>query len=490
MRLIKESGMEFAWMPQVAAVGASVCVGFGRRLIGFAARAGRWWLDVRTDDPVRQTRLRGLLLVVPPMLLGGVWLTWRLQSLPSVITMLAIALCAIPARRGSSLGALVMTLLVAAGIGIGFDPATYVGPPIVVHALFLFPIALAALTLPPPASVLAAAATIAALALRAWTAGSPASDVLAFSTVGMVDLIELALPLMGLSALFGRALRAKEQALRGQAAANAELVRLNTEQEQRVRAATDDLRRTQAIQQAEWGSVAHDINNAMAAAQAVVDDVLLDMAMLNVPDEKRALVERRVVASFRVIGNLVDDMNTVTLLDHARLSLEFRPVDVAAIARSVVEQLDAQAQQYGCRLSFATHGSLPLIAADAWRVERALANLIGNGVKYTRRSRSRDRRVDVVVNACGGGVAVTIADTGLGMDAAALELVGLPFTRLASARGTTGMGIGVYLSRGIIEQHGGTLTYTSAGTERGTTVTVWLPEHRAGEGAVACTDTH
>jgi signal transduction histidine kinase len=171
------------------------------------------------------------------------------------------------------------------------------------------------------------------------------------------------------------------------------------------------------------------------------------------------------------------------LLDHARLALHVRPVDLAVIARSVVEQLDAQSQQDGCRLALTINGALPLIAADAWRVERALANLIGNGVKYTRRALDRDRRVDVTLSVRAGGVAVVIADTGLGMDAAALALVGQPFTRLTSARGTTGMGIGVYLSRGIIEQHGGTLTYVSDGPERGTVVTIWLPERMPSAGA-------
>ncbi|KPV52481.1 hypothetical protein SE17_15290, partial [Kouleothrix aurantiaca] len=261
----------------------------------------------------------------------------------------------------------------------------------------------------------------------------------------------------------------------------AELVRLTTELEQRVRAATEDLRRTQAIQQAEWASVAHDINNALAAAQAVVDDVLLDMAELGVNDEKRTSIERRVVASFRVIGNLIDDMNTVTLLDHARLALEIRAVDAAAVARNVVEQIEAQAQQYGCEVSLSAGDDLPPVAADAWRIERALANLVGNAVKYTRQARRRDRRVDVALSARRDGVVITIADTGLGMDATALALVGQPFTRLASARGTKGMGIGVYLSRGIIEQQGGTLSYASAGPGCGTTVTVWLPGHHPGK---------
>ncbi|HEX9371632.1 MAG TPA: hypothetical protein VF897_11535, partial [Roseiflexaceae bacterium] len=354
-----ETNTNRAWTVRAAAARARTDA---RRALSAVARALWWWLDVRTDDPVRQTRLRGLLLVVPPMLLGGVWIIWRSQSLAGAIILLAIALCALAARRGSSLGALAMTLIIAAGMGVGFDPATYVGPPVVVHALFLFPIALAALTLPPPASVLAAAATIAALALRASMAGASASDVLEFGKLGMVNLVEMALPLMGLSGLFGRVLRAKEQALRGQAAANAELQTLNAELEQRVRAATDDLRRTQAIQQAEWASVAHDINNAMAAAQAVVDDVLLDMAMLGVGDEKRTLIERRVVASFRVIGNLIDDMNTVTLLDHARLALEIRAVDAAAVARNVVEQIEAQAQQYGCEVSLSAGDDLPPVA--------------------------------------------------------------------------------------------------------------------------------
>jgi signal transduction histidine kinase len=465
-----ESDTGLAWIPQAAATGAYA----SRRLISAARRGAWWWLDVRTDDPVRQTRLRGLLLILSPMLLGGAWIALTLQSLITVIILLCIGLCAIPTRRGSSLGALAMVLVIAAGIGAGFDPATYVGPPVVIHVLFLLPVALAALTLPPATGVLAAAATIAALSVRAWTVGVPQADVLNFSTIGMINLTEVALPLIGLSWLFGRALKAKEYALRGQARANAEL-------EQRVRAATEDLRRTQAIQQAEWASVAHDINNALAAAQAVVDDVLLDMAELGVNDEKRTSIERRVVASFRVIGNLIDDMNTVTLLDHARLALEIRAVDAAAVARNVVEQIEAQAQQYGCEVSLSAGDDLLPVAADAWRIERALANLVGNAVKYTRQARRRDRRVDVALSARRDGVVITIADTGLGMDATALALVGQPFTRLASARGTKGMGIGVYLSRGIIEQQGGTLSYASAGPGCGTTVTVWLPGHHPGK---------
>lgn len=110
--------------------------------------------------------------------------------------------------------------------------------------------------------------------------------------------------------------------------------------------------------------------------------------------------------------------------------------------------------------------------ADAWHLERALANLVGNAVTYTRQARRFLRRVDVALSAGGGGVVVTIADTGLGMDPAALALIGQPRERLAAARGTTGMEMGVYLSRGIIEQHGGTVTYASAGPGYGTTVTV------------------
>ena len=280
---------------------------------------------------------------------------------------------------------------------------------------------------------------------------------------------------VGANAELERLNAALAHALRGQARAHAEL--------QRVNAVTAELRRTQITQQAGWEAIAHDINNQLAAAQAVVDDALLDMGELGIPIEKCAAIERRVISAFRVIGNLVNDVNAVTLLDHARLALRVRPVDLAVIARSVIEQLDAQARQDGCRMVLTINGALPLIAADAWRVERALANLIGNGVKYTRRVRDRDRRVDIAISARAGGVAVVIANTGLGMDAAALEMVGQPFTRLASARGTTGMGIGVYLSRGIIEQHGGTLTYASDGPERGTVVTIWLPERVASAGA-------
>src|SRR5262249_18901187 len=160
---------------------------------------------------------------------------------------------------------------------------------------------------------------------------------------------------------------------------------------------------------------------------------------------------------------------------HDRLILRRRLVDLGALARSVGEQFEPQAQQYGCRIDVEIAHEPLLVEADAWRLERALANLVGNAIKYSRVAGRPERRGPITASGVDGGVAVPVADSGAGMDWAALAAVGEPFTRLESARGTTGMGIGVYLSRGIVAQHGGTLSFASDGPGLGTTVTVWLP---------------
>jgi len=115
---------------------------------------------------------------------------------------------------------------------------------------------------------------------------------------------------------------------------------------------------------------------------------------------------------------------------------------------------------------------LPALSADLPLLRRALDNLLDNACKYS----DADRPIALVARAHGDGVAIGVRDRGIGIDPADQARLFTPFFRAdrSRARDTGGVGLGLVLSRGIVEAHGGTLSVESRPGE-GTTFTVRLP---------------
>ncbi|MCA9517756.1 MAG: ATP-binding protein, partial [Myxococcales bacterium] len=142
----------------------------------------------------------------------------------------------------------------------------------------------------------------------------------------------------------------------------------------------------------------------------------------------------------------------------------------------VREVLSARAETSGVAL-VATFEPLPL-HGDARRLKEALINLTGNAIEATPPGGAvtLSCRRPTSALACTGpgdgtaGAVITVTDTGRGMDADALERVGTPFFTTRDG----GTGLGVHLARGVVAQHGGTLSFDSA-PGAGTTVTIVLP---------------
>jgi signal transduction histidine kinase len=132
-----------------------------------------------------------------------------------------------------------------------------------------------------------------------------------------------------------------------------------------------------------------------------------------------------------------------------------------------------------------------VVRADPARLEQVLANLLSNAVKYSpsggqirvsvRPASSEGSGAPAAPGASDGsdgdGVAIVVQDPGIGLPAGAAQQIFQPFGRASNATelNVPGMGLGLFVSRGIVERHGGRITAESAGEGRGTSVTVWLP---------------
>jgi signal transduction histidine kinase len=436
----------------------------------------RWWTTVKTDDPLRLVLNQGLITTLSVLIPLNI-LALLTTSSPDLLLfgdLFALLLAVWLARRGTPYGALLFTLVAIVGNALALDPASLLTKDYPVPMVLLFPAILATLFVAPHAGVWAIVLQIAAVGLALWSRGASMDTLLYYLPGTLIDLGALTAIVMVGASIFRSKIR--------------EVVQANAELEERVVDRTAALRQLMERRQKESTAVVHDLTNGLLTAQLGVDTLLLDAQLAGVDPQALAQAEQQVAQGLGAARALAEDLRTAALLENASLELQRELIDLGAIADQVVQQMKAQAGFQQILLESDIAGDLPWVFADARRVERVLANLVENAIKYTANVRQNEDEADVVrvsVDTDELGVRVRVSDTGPGMDAATLERLGRPFTRLETSSGTEGMGIGLYISRGVIEQHGGTLTFESDGPGCGTTAMIWLPFEKSSNGQAA-----
>ncbi len=178
----------------------------------------------------------------------------------------------------------------------------------------------------------------------------------------------------------------------------------------------------------------------------------------------------------RNIGRLslmVQDLLDAARLDSGRLRLAPAPVDLQTLVQDGVASFASQADAAGVRLRAASEGPLPVVA-DVARLSQVLFNLVHNALKFT----PRGGRVEVAYGRREGEAWMSVRDTGLGLTPDQMARLFTPFTQvhdIAHAPNGGGTGLGLYISQGIMQEHGGRITVESPGPGQGATFTVWLP---------------
>lgn len=172
------------------------------------------------------------------------------------------------------------------------------------------------------------------------------------------------------------------------------------------------------------------------------------------------------------LSRRVEDVLNVARLQGRRLGLQRGPVDVDALVREAVEAFSEQAKAVGVSLE-AKLGSRLNVEGDGKRLTQVLYNLLENALKFT----PAGGHVWVETAAGGKDAVVRIRDTGVGIAPRDMARLFQPFSQVHDPleRTRAGSGLGLYISRGIVELHGGSLSAASPGPGRGSTFTIVLP---------------
>ncbi len=235
------------------------------------------------------------------------------------------------------------------------------------------------------------------------------------------------------------------------------------------RVALDDERRNLTA------SISHDLRTPLSTIQAMVD-ALDDGVVSDAAGMKRYFATiRRDVAR---LDRMIDDLFELAQMDAGALRLQRDRVALHEIVEDVVSAMRPRAEQAGLSLDLEIARETSVALLDGDRLERAVANLLRNALEHT----PPGGRVSVSVAESGGQLSLKVADTGEGIDPAVLPNIWTRFYRAERSRGrpaagSDGAGLGLAITKGIVEAHGGTVDVASE-PELGTTFTVRIPVSR------------
>ena len=181
------------------------------------------------------------------------------------------------------------------------------------------------------------------------------------------------------------------------------------------------------------------------------------------------VIERNMMLEARLIDDLLDLSRIVA----GKLEIERRPITVHGVVEAAVEALRPAASAKGVRLDAALGSDPAIVVGDSVRLQQAVGNLLSNALKFT----PAGGRIEVRVARAASYVKLQIGDTGQGIDA---ELLPHLFERFRQGQGSitrphAGLGLGLAITRYIVEQHEGTVRAESPGPGQGATFTVILP---------------
>lgn len=191
-----------------------------------------------------------------------------------------------------------------------------------------------------------------------------------------------------------------------------------------------------------------------------------------VTPDQRPLIEM-IRRNVELEARLIDDLLDLTRISKGKISLSLETVDIHRLVNSVVSICRSDLASKGLEVFVDLQARDHFIRADSARIQQVLWNLVKNATKFT----ADGGRVTVrTINPRPGRLCVEVVDTGIGIDASILPRIFNAFDQgaIEITRQFGGLGLGLSISRSLVEMHGGVLTASSEGRNRGSTFTVEL----------------
>ncbi|HKP61950.1 MAG TPA: PAS domain-containing sensor histidine kinase [Polyangiales bacterium] len=213
--------------------------------------------------------------------------------------------------------------------------------------------------------------------------------------------------------------------------------------------------------------VAHELRNPLNSASGWIEILARQGTGPAAREHGLHVLARNVDVLTRLTEQLVDQ----TRVNQALITLECEETDMRALLERVCQDAhgvaEAKHQRFACEFA----PDLPSVRCDEFRLRQALANVVGNALKFT----PSEGAVQLTARVFGDVIEIAVRDSGPGIAQEHLRSIFEPFVRLDAHSTSGGLGLGLNIARTLVELHGGHLTVESDGLGSGTTFRMRLP---------------
>ena len=199
-------------------------------------------------------------------------------------------------------------------------------------------------------------------------------------------------------------------------------------------------------------TVSHDLTNPLTAVSGLVEMLLSSADTLSL--DQRGLLHR-INANTQQMTNLVANLLDAELIDRGRQSFHPAPVEINALVRRVVEAQAHQAEVKQIGLLFDLSDRLPLAMLDGRMIERLVANLLSNALKFT----PENGAVRVSTRQRGSRLVIEVWDDGPEVP---VSLQAVLFDKYVRQPDSSGLGLGLYICKSIVDKHRGSIDLRKA----------------------------
>ena len=231
--------------------------------------------------------------------------------------------------------------------------------------------------------------------------------------------------------------------------------KLNATLEQKVEERTRQLAQASAAKSQFLANMSHELRTPL---NAILGFGQLLRRCLHDPEEQNVL--RQMQSAGDALVRIIDDILDLTRIEADQVRLEQKPFTVADCLGQVENLMQGSARDKGLRLQFGPVEQLPRpVLGDALRLQQVLTNLVGNALKFTEQGDVAVRLLRVGDTSQGPRLRFEVRDTGIGIDPVTVNRLFRPFTQAdeSSTRRYGGAGLGLVISRRLVELMGGTI---------------------------------
>lgn len=215
---------------------------------------------------------------------------------------------------------------------------------------------------------------------------------------------------------------------------------------------------------------AHELRTPLTAIRGYAS--LLQLHYATHLEEQAKTLLTRLVISTTTLANLIDNLLSVSRIERNNMVIEAKPIDIASIVKDIYESFKQQATTRHQKFTLETPQTLPPVMADPFRIGQVFINLISNALTYT----PEGGTITITITPKDTNLEISVQDTGEGIPAEAMPRLFTKFFRVSGSleQGSKGTGLGLYITKSIIEMHNGKI-WADSTLGKGSKFTFTLP---------------